>query len=193
MGSINITGYQGSVAWGPFKVRSTCGECTRTKDVIQDTRDKELAGIDVTLELRDWLSEWWKPLLKGGWHAPIVLVNGRIVSQGEALNRGLLNQVVTQEFARKADIKGSHVFGKASCPYCTIAKEKLDEAGIKYIYHDVVKDSQAMYEMLERVKPIVASNTPITVPQIWINGAYVGGADAVLKLLSEETFLHQAA
>ena len=30
---------------------------------------------------------WWKPLRRGGWHAPIVLVDGRLISQGHALNR----------------------------------------------------------------------------------------------------------
>lgn len=81
------------------------------------------------------------------------------------------------------DIKGTHVFGKTSCPYCTRAKNELDEAGIDFIYHDVVKDSQAMYEMLDRVKPIIGAKTPVTVPQIWIDGSYVGGADSVSELL----------
>jgi glutaredoxin len=193
MSKINITVYRWAGAWGPFKVNIPCGECTLTKDIIQDTLDNELAGIDVTLDMRDWLSEWWKPLLQGGWHAPIVLVNGRIVSQGEALNRGLLTQIVTQEYARKMDIKGNHVFGKANCPHCTRAKNELDKAGIDYIYHDVVKDSQAMYEMLDRVKPLIGPKTPITVPQIWIEGLYVGGADSVSKLLRRMASLRRAA
>jgi glutaredoxin len=193
MSKINITVYRWAGAWGPFKVNIPCGECTLTMDVIQDALDNELAGIDVTLDVRDWLSEWWKPLLKGGWHAPIVLVNGRIVSQGEALNRGLLTQIVTQEYARRIDIKGTHVFGKTSCSYCTRARNELDEAGIDYIYHDVVKDSQAMYEMLDRVKPLVGTKTPITVPQIWIDGLYVGGADSVSKLLHRMASQRRAA
>lgn len=193
MSSIDITVYRWAGTWGPFKVSIPCGECTLTKDIIEDTLDNELAGIDVTLDMRDWLNEWWKPLLKGGWHAPIVLVNGRIVSQGEALNRGLLTQIVTQEHARKTDIKGNHVFGKVNCSYCTRAKKELDEAGIDYIYHDVIKDSQAMYEMLDRVKPIVGPKTPITVPQIWLSGVYVGGADALSKLLNRMASLRQAA
>jgi glutaredoxin len=91
------------------------------------------------------------------------------------------------------DIKGNHVFGKANCPYCTQAKNELDKAGIDYIYHDVVKDSQAMYEMLDRVKPLIGPKTPITVPQIWIEGLYVGGADSVSKLLHRMASLRRAA
>ncbi len=90
----------------------------------------------MTLDIRDWLSEWWKPLVKGGWHAPIVMVNGKVVSQVEALNRGLLTQIVTQEHAKNSDLPGNHVFGKASCPHCTKAKKAMDEAGIVNIHHD---------------------------------------------------------
>ncbi|EGG98100.1 hypothetical protein imdm_662 [gamma proteobacterium IMCC2047] len=31
--------------------------------------------------------------------------------------------------------------------------------------------------MLARVKPLTADKTPISVPQIWLDGRYVGGAD----------------
>ena len=193
MSNINITLYRWAGSWGPFKIKVPCGECTLTEDVIRDTLDNELAGIEVNLEEREWLSEWWKPLLKGGWHAPIVMVNGRIVSQGEVLNRGLLTQFVTQEKVLLQKLKGNHVFGKASCPYCSIAGKNLDAAGIEYTYHDVVRDPQAMYEMISRVKPIVGPTTPITVPQIWIDGEYIGGSDALSAQMDRVISLNQAA
>ena len=84
---VRITVFRWAGAWGPFQVRIPCGECSLTKDIIQDCVDTDLAAIDVDIEMRDWLTEWWKPLPKGGWHAPIVLVNDRMVSQGAALNR----------------------------------------------------------------------------------------------------------
>ena len=71
----------------------------------------------------------------------------------------------------------NHLYGKATCPHCVRAKGYFADAGIEYVYHDVVKDPRALYEMLGRVKPIVGSKTPITVPQIWIDGKYMGGAD----------------
>ena len=40
-----------------------------------------------------------------------------------------------------------------------------------------------LYEMLARVKPIIGPKTPVTVPQIWIDGTYVGGADALKEVL----------
>ena len=37
--------------------------------------------------------------------------------------------------------------------------------------------------MLARVKPIIGPKTPVTVPQIWIDGSYIGGADALKDVL----------
>ena len=180
---VNVTVFRWAGAWGPFKVNIPCGECALTKDIIQDCIDTDLAGIQVDLDLRDWLTEWWKPLPKGGWHAPIVLVNGKIVSQGAALNRGVLTQSVIEQAVSDTPIQGNHVFGKATCPYCVRAKGYLEQAGVDHQYHDVVKDPRALYEMLARVKPIIGPKTPVTVPQIWLDGRYVGGADELKRTL----------
>ncbi|PZD71997.1 hypothetical protein C1752_04336 [Acaryochloris thomasi RCC1774] len=53
----------------------------------------------------------------------------------------------------------------------------MAEAGIQYTHHDVIRELRSLYEMLARVMPILGHKTPITVPQIWLNGQYVGGAD----------------
>ena len=180
---VNITVFRWAGAWGPFKVNIPCGECALTKDIIQDCIDTDLTGIDVELDLRDWLTEWWKPLPKGGWHAPIVLVNGRIISQGAALNRGVLTQSVIEEATGSSPIQGNHAYGKATCPHCVRAKGYLEQAGVDYRYHDVVKNPRALYEMLARVKPIISPKTPVTVPQIWLDGSYVGGADELKSIL----------
>ncbi len=78
------------------------------------------------------------------------------------------------------------MFGKATCPHCVRAKGYLKQASIDYEYYDVVKDPRALYEMLARVKPLVGPKTPITVPQIWIDGDYVGGADQLSRILDCE-------
>ncbi len=180
---VKITVYRWAGAWGPFRVNVPCGECALTMDVIADTVATELAGVPVDLDVRAWLSEWWRPLIKGGWHAPIVMVEGRVISQGGALNRGLLTQAVVEAHARRAPFKGNHLFGKETCPHCVRAKGYLDEAQIPYVYHDVIKVPRALYDMLARVKPIIGPRTPLTVPQIWIDGVYVGGADALAEIL----------
>ena len=180
---VRVTLYRWAGKWGPFKVNIPCGECALTKDVLLDTFETDLAGIPVELDVRDWLTEWYKPLPKGGWHAPIVLVEGKIISQGYALNRGILTEAIIKEHVARSTLDGTHLFGKASCPHCVRAKSYMDAAGIAYEYHDVVKQPRALYEMIARVKPIVGPKTPITVPQIWVDGAYVGGADELGKML----------
>ncbi len=180
---VKVTLYRWAGSWGPFKVSIPCGECSLTVDVIQDTFENELSGIPVELETLDWLSNWWKPLLSRGWHAPIVLVKGKLVSQGHALNRGILTEAIIAAHVERTERPGTHLFGKESCPHCVRAKGYLKEANIPVEYHDVVKEPRALYEMLGRVKPIVGPKTPITVPQIWVDGAYVGGADELEKIV----------
>ncbi|OBT09465.1 glutaredoxin [Vibrio sp. UCD-FRSSP16_10] len=180
---IKITLYRWAGSWGPFKVNIPCGECTLTKDILKDTFDNELKDVPVELEMKDWLSHWWEPLKLGSWHAPILVVEGKVVSQGEALNRGVLVQSVISQWSKQDDLQGNIVFGKATCPYCVKAKKKLDEAGIAYQYHDVVKDSAALYRMIPEVKAHIGQKTPVTVPQIWMNGEYIGGYDDLEKWL----------
>jgi glutaredoxin len=183
---IKITLYRWAGNWGPFKVNIPCGECTLTKDILTDTFENELSDVPVELEVKDWLSNWWEPLKLGAWHAPILVVEGKVVNQGEALNRGVLVQSVIAEWTKRDQLKGNIVYGKATCPYCVKAKKLLDEAGITYEYHDVVKDSAALYRMIPEVKAIIGEKTPVTVPQIWLDDKYVGGADNLEKWLAEK-------
>ncbi|EJN6709461.1 glutaredoxin [Vibrio vulnificus] len=183
--AIKITLYRWAGSWGPFKVNIPCGECTLTKDILTDTFANELNGIPVELEVKDWLSHWWEPLKLGAWHAPILVVEGKVVSQGEALNRGVLIQSVIKEWTKRDTLKGNIVFGKATCPYCVKAKQLLDAAGIDYQYHDVVKESAALYRMIPEVKAIIGEKTPVTVPQIWLDGSYIGGCDKLEVYLKE--------
>lgn len=181
--SVQVVLYRWAGEWGPFKVKIPCGECALTGDVIVDAIQNELAGIPVSLVTRDWLTLWWKPLIKGGWHAPIVMVDGKVISQGRALNRGVLTESVIAAYASRTSISGSHLFGKDSCPHCQRARELLKQQNIVYTYHDVVKQPRALYEMLARVKPLINAKTPITIPQIWLDGIYVGGADQLAEKL----------
>lgn len=183
---VHIALYRWAGSWGPFRVKIPCGECSLTEDVIRDCAAKELSGIALEIREFDWLSNWWKPLLRGGWHAPIVLVNDRVVSQGIALNRGLLTQAVIEQAIDATSLEGCHIFGKDGCGHCKRARKLFMDSGIEGKYHNVIEDTRALYEMIARVKPIIGDKTPVTLPQIWVDGDYVGGADALEARLAAQ-------
>lgn len=184
--TVKITLYRWDGQYGPFKIKVPCGECSLTKDIIQDGIASDLKDIPVELDIHAWLNEWWKPLLKGAWHAPIVLVAGKVISQGHALNRGVLTQAVIEAHVKQTALIGSHIFGKTNCIHCQHAKQYFEDAKLPYEFHDVVKNPRDLYEMLARVKPILGKRTPITVPQIWLDSQYVGGAEELSALLGRD-------
>jgi glutaredoxin 3 len=61
------------------------------------------------------------------------------------------------------------------CGYCARAKGLLEQKGAAYDEMDVMEDSAKRAEMRERSKRS-------TVPQIFINGQYIGGSDELAAL-----------
>jgi glutaredoxin 3 len=64
------------------------------------------------------------------------------------------------------------------CGYCARAKALLDRKGAEYDERDVMMDDKARAEMRAR-----ANRT--SVPQIFINGAHIGGSDELAALEAE--------
>ena len=61
------------------------------------------------------------------------------------------------------------------CGYCARAKGLLDRKGAAYEEMDVMMDEKKRAEMRDRAKRS-------TVPQIFINGHYIGGSDELSEL-----------
>jgi glutaredoxin 3 len=61
------------------------------------------------------------------------------------------------------------------CGYCARAKSLLEKKGAAYVEVDVMMDEKKRTEMRERAKRS-------TVPQIFINGQYIGGSDELAAL-----------
>jgi len=69
------------------------------------------------------------------------------------------------------------VYGKIDCPYCARAKEELSLRGIQFDYIDLQEIGKTAAEVTGRkVK---------TVPQIYVNGQYVGGYDELMEFLNQ--------
>jgi glutaredoxin 3 len=62
------------------------------------------------------------------------------------------------------------------CTYCRVAKQILERKGAAYTEIDVYTDPQKLEEMIEKARGRK------TVPQIFINGRHIGGADDLRAL-----------
>lgn len=63
------------------------------------------------------------------------------------------------------------IYSTPWCPFCIAAKRLLDRKGVAYEDTDVSGNAQLRQEMMQR------ANGRYTVPQIFIDGAHVGGCD----------------
>lgn len=70
------------------------------------------------------------------------------------------------------------VYGKPNCPFCTKAKNVLDQRDLKYEYKDVSL-VQNMTELKEAY-PLAKS-----VPQIWIGDKHIGGYNQLVSYLED--------
>lgn len=68
------------------------------------------------------------------------------------------------------------IYTKFTCPYCARAKALLDKKGAVYEEYEISMGGPKRTEMLER------ANGRTTVPQIFIDGAHIGGSDDLAEL-----------
>lgn len=71
------------------------------------------------------------------------------------------------------------IYTKAFCGYCHRAKALLDSKGADYEESDLTFGGPKRQEMLQR------ANGRTTVPQIFIDGAHIGGSDDLMALERE--------
>lgn len=75
----------------------------------------------------------------------------------------------------------AELYTKPNCPYCVKAKALLEKHGISYVERDAVAERE---QLIERVTNDTG-NAPRTVPQIYLDGAYIGGYDQLNAHLSK--------
>lgn len=63
------------------------------------------------------------------------------------------------------------IYTRQFCGYCTAAKKLLDAKGVAYTEHDATHAPEIRQQMIQR------ANGRSTFPQIFIDGAHVGGCD----------------
>lgn len=184
---ISIVQYKWAGSWGPFRIKIPCGECAVTQNIIEDVIKNTFVDYQdiISFEVKDWLPNWWRTILKGGWHAPIVTIDERVIFQGQAIDRDFLASQIRKELVKRAQIPktGVIIYSKENCPYCIKAKGLLASKSLSYLERDVVKDPMATAEIFFHTKKFFPKNKPVTTPQIWIDGNYIGGSDELTTFL----------
>lgn len=72
------------------------------------------------------------------------------------------------------------IYGKPSCGYCDLAKNMAKKGNLEFEYKDIT---------LTKFREELFSRAPVevkTVPQIFVDGQYVGGYDKFVKYFSEK-------
>lgn len=74
----------------------------------------------------------------------------------------------------------AEVWSQPNCTYCTQAKALLAKAGIQYKEYVIGIDGYSKKDLIDRVP------NARTVPQIFLDGQYVGGFTELRKLLADD-------
>lgn len=100
--TVDIVIYRITGKQGPIDIpHRYCEECDLTVQLTRSVLD-ELADPNVRLDVKPWMLWFWKPIWRGGWHAPILTINGRVFTQGIVPDRNRLRDAILGAGARKS-------------------------------------------------------------------------------------------
>lgn len=101
--TIKIELYRWAGSLGPLRITRDCMDCVAAVAAIREVMAAH-PDWPVELEVKPWLNHAWEALRRGGWHAPIVLVNGRLAMQGRIPTRVELEQSVARVLSAKPSL-----------------------------------------------------------------------------------------
>jgi glutaredoxin len=160
---VNLVLYRYAGKFLFFRITERCSECDISYVVLQQLMTESLHGKPVSLRFVPWLDNWWRPIWRGGWHAPILTVNKRIFSQGvvpdvqKLLHRiGLLlgdpsvekaGVPLTAKTQKPRKSSKITVYHSPACPHCRKLLAYLEANSIDYTPYDVTKSESARQEI----------------------------------------------
>lgn len=84
-----------------FKVKKEiCEECDLTVNVVERVIEN-LGRENVELEVKPWMNNILHALIKRAWHPPIVLIDGKVFSQGTVPGPNLLESKTIEKLRQK--------------------------------------------------------------------------------------------
>jgi len=108
----------------------------------------------------------------------------RPVSASLRMSAGVDAPAAVDAALAEAGADGVALFGKSGCPFCKKAKAALYGIGVHatIVELDVVDGGAAIQKELEN------RTGKATVPNVWLNGKFIGGSEEVLKGVEEGLF-----
>lgn len=105
---IVITDFKWAGNLGPIEIKSPCNECDVITNMLMKMIEEDFRGKNVVLEVKPWLNNIFYCLVRGTWHAPIIIVNGKKFFQFSEKNayfdRGKLVGLVNDLLAKQAKV-----------------------------------------------------------------------------------------
>jgi hypothetical protein len=98
--SVKITIYRWAGKKWFLQIKGECIECDLTVSQVR-TLVARNPSWPVEWEIKPWLSYLWESLGRGGWHPPVVLVDGKLVRQGTIPTLAELQVAVRRAFQAK--------------------------------------------------------------------------------------------
>ena len=87
---------------GPLSIpASWCEECDLTVRAVQAALSEVDPDGRLHFEARPWLRHALAALAKGGWHPPVVLIDGAVFSQGVVPDRDALRRSLAKLLQRR--------------------------------------------------------------------------------------------
>lgn len=78
---VKVTVYRWAGKKGFFRINGECIQCDLAVSQVRHFMSL-YKDWPVELEVKPWLTYLWESLHHGGWHAPVVVVDGQLVRQG---------------------------------------------------------------------------------------------------------------
>ncbi len=79
--SVKITIYRWAGKKWFLRIDGECIECDLTVSQVR-TMVARNPNWPIEWEIKPWLNHLWESLRRGGWHPPVVVVDGKLVRQG---------------------------------------------------------------------------------------------------------------
>lgn len=118
---IVITDFKWAGKLWPIEIKSPCNECDINTSMLKKMMDEDLKGKNVVLEIKPWLNNIFYCLIRGAWHAPIIIVDGKKFFQFSEKNAyfdktklvSLVNDLLAKQAQAQAqairDIEHKHI------------------------------------------------------------------------------------